>query len=147
MARGGRREGSGRKKGGHNSLTRELALTAQSTAQRLGTSPLAVLIQFATDPEQPVHVRLSAATAAAPFCHPKFGTLPGTLAPAFGADGKLIEGSSEPIAPSTVTINVIPVPSGLHEDNNGNLVPCLNSPPDLKIVSVRPEPDEDDEIS
>jgi hypothetical protein len=141
MPRGGRREGSGRKRGGHNSRTREIALKAES----LGISPLALLLQFAADPELPVSLRLAAATSAAPYCHPRFSTLPGPLAPLYGADGRVIEGRAEP-APSMVTINVVPVPSGLHENDDGNLVPCVNSPPDLKIVSA-PASAEDDEAA
>jgi hypothetical protein len=137
MPRGGARKNAGRKRGGHNSRTRELARKAES----LGISPLAVLLQLASDPDQPVHVRLSAAPAAAPYCHPKFSALPATLSPPFGCDGKLIEGSSEPIPPAVTQINILPVESGFHLDQDGNLVRAAQPGPDLKIVSNIPAPE------
>lgn len=67
MPRGGARPGAGRKRG----VKRQLMVEATEFAQRSGKTPLAFLLDVMNDAEQPVTTRLAAATAAAPFCHPR----------------------------------------------------------------------------
>lgn len=66
MAHGGARPGAGRKKNGANKLTQEAAEKAAD-----GLSPLDYLLAVLRDETNEMGVRLDAAKAAAPYCHPK----------------------------------------------------------------------------
>jgi hypothetical protein len=67
MARGGRREGSGRPKGAINKRTEEAIAKAAET----GITPLDYLLGLMRDEGQEQSVRLDAAKAAAPYVHAK----------------------------------------------------------------------------
>lgn len=67
MARGGAREGAGRKKGGHNRITEEAIEKAKSE----GILPLDYLLSIMRDVEEDTARRLDAAKSAAPYLHPK----------------------------------------------------------------------------
>jgi hypothetical protein len=73
MARGGRREGAGRKRGTLSkvSKSRLLAAEAQAKAQAAGVTPLEFLCSIYRDESQPQAVRIAAAEAAMPYMHPK----------------------------------------------------------------------------
>jgi hypothetical protein len=62
--------GSGRKRGGLNKRTIALAQASQE-AIRSGLTPLDFLLQILRDPAKDDRLRLDAAKAAAPFCHPR----------------------------------------------------------------------------
>jgi hypothetical protein len=62
--------GSGRKKGGRNKRTIALAQASQE-AIRSGLSPLDFLLKILRDPTKDDRVRVDAAKAAAPYCHPR----------------------------------------------------------------------------
>ena len=66
MAHGGARPGSGRKKGAANKLTEEAVAKAKD-----GLSPLDYMLDVLRDERNATDVRLDAAKAAAPYCHPK----------------------------------------------------------------------------
>lgn len=67
MARGGSRSGAGRPPGAVNRLARE----AVERAAAEGILPLDYMLSILRDPLRPDDVRLDAAKAAAPYCHPK----------------------------------------------------------------------------
>ena len=71
MARGGAREGAGRKKGGHNKLTEE----AVQKAKDGGELPLDFMLRVMRDPQEDQARRLDAAKAAAPYVHPKLNAM------------------------------------------------------------------------
>jgi hypothetical protein len=62
--------GSGRKRGSRNKRTIALAQASQE-AIRSGLTPLDFLLQVLRDPTKDDRVRLDAAKAAAPYCHPR----------------------------------------------------------------------------
>ena len=70
MSRGGYRSGAGRPKGSKNLRTRAREKAAKR-AGTAGTSPLDFLLGMMRDEEQPLKVRMAAAKAAAPYCHPR----------------------------------------------------------------------------
>ena len=65
MARGGKREGAGRKKGTKNRRT----LAEKEALAASGLSPLDYMLSVLRDKKQPEELRLTAAKAAAPYCH------------------------------------------------------------------------------
>lgn len=67
MARGGAREGAGRKKGGHNRITEEAIEKAKSD----GIMPLDFMLSIMREPTESDDRRFEAAKAAAPYLHPK----------------------------------------------------------------------------
>ena len=70
MPRGGRRLGAGRPKGSQNLRTR-VREEAAKRAGTAGTSPLEFLLAIMRNEDRPLKVRLAAAKAAMPFCHPR----------------------------------------------------------------------------
>jgi hypothetical protein len=74
MARGGARQGAGRKKG-QITAHRKLANEATVKAVGDGETPLAYLLKVMRDIGQDDARRLDAAKAAAPFVHPKLATV------------------------------------------------------------------------
>lgn len=69
--RGGNRQGAGRKKGSRNKATAaQIAAVAAS-----GEVPLDHLLKIMRDESQPTSVRVEAAKAAAPYCHPKLASV------------------------------------------------------------------------
>lgn len=66
MPAGGARPGAGRKKNGANRLTQEAAAKAAD-----GLSPLDYLLDVLRDEKNELGVRVDAAKAAAPYCHPR----------------------------------------------------------------------------
>lgn len=70
MARGGARPGSGRKKGGANKKTREVA----DAAAKAGVTPLEYLLSVMRSGATDV-LRFEAAKAAAPYIHPRLSTV------------------------------------------------------------------------
>jgi hypothetical protein len=71
MARGGKREGSGRKAGSATKRTREIA----DAALESGLTPLEYMLGLLKDDQQPLAVRLDAAKSAAPYVHPKLAAI------------------------------------------------------------------------
>ena len=67
MPRGGARSGAGRKPGSRTRLTKE----SVALAAKLGITPLAVMLGIAGDEKLSVSTRLAAASAAAPYVHPR----------------------------------------------------------------------------
>ncbi|MDB5584300.1 MAG: hypothetical protein JWR80_9476 [Bradyrhizobium sp.] len=67
MARGGAREGAGRKKGGHNRITEEAIEQARSD----GVMPLDYMLSIMRDVKADESKRIDCAKAAAPYLHPK----------------------------------------------------------------------------
>ncbi len=69
MARGGKREGSGRKPGSRNTLTREIA----DRLSRDGVTPLEVMLRImrSADAGGDEEMALDAAKSAAPYMHPR----------------------------------------------------------------------------
>lgn len=67
MARGGKREGAGRKAGSITKRTRELTEAALAD----GISPLDFMLARLRDEGLAPDVRMDAAKAAAPYCHPR----------------------------------------------------------------------------
>ena len=67
MPRSGRRAGAGRKAGAATRVTREVA----DRAAAANLTPLEYMLSVMQDEAQPQHVRLSAASMAAPFIHPR----------------------------------------------------------------------------
>jgi hypothetical protein len=116
MPRGGRRTGSGRKKGlpnGFKSIVpAAFKRSVELQADAEGVSPLRILLRFANDEDLPVSLRLAAASAAAPFVHRKLAPLPTPMGAQFDADGVLIEGVSSPVAPCVTTITILPMERG-----------------------------------
>jgi len=70
MPRGGYRPGAGRPKGARNRRTLMLE-EGNRRASEGGMEPLEYLPSVMRDEREPVGVRLDAARAAAPFCHPR----------------------------------------------------------------------------
>jgi len=71
MARGGRREGAGRKAGASTKRTREIA--DQAIAQ--GLTPLEFMLAVLRDEGKDFKDRYAAAVDAAPFLHPKLASV------------------------------------------------------------------------
>lgn len=71
MARGGRREGAGRKAGVPNRATAE----RQAEIAASGLTPLDYMLGILRDEEQTTENRFEAAKAAAPYVHPKLSTV------------------------------------------------------------------------
>lgn len=71
MARGGRREGSGRKPGSKNRKTAELA----RKAAKAGMTPLELMLKIMRDSKKPILDRFEAAKAAAPYIHPRLAAV------------------------------------------------------------------------
>lgn len=90
MARGGKREGAGRKAGAATKRTREIADKAHAS----GMMPLDYLLKVMRDRKQSGIARLDAAKAAAPYVHPKLNA----VAP---------NGEAEPPTPVKVEISVV----------------------------------------
>ncbi len=150
MPAGGARKGAGRKAGGINRKNREIA----EKAKALGISPLAYMLQIVADEKQPVAIRLQAATASAPFCHPRQGTVPPpaqTPVLTYDIEGKAIEvsPSAAPPASGAVVIHVNAIPKGYCENENGEIVPMVipSAPPDLRVVEPEDEVIADDELT
>jgi hypothetical protein len=116
MPRGGRRANAGRKKGlsPYSVKDRARALTLMTES---GISPLGLCLQTAGDSSLPLSVRLQAAGLCLPFIYPKLGAVLPPLAPTYGADGRIIEGVSTPVAPSITAIHIHPVESGHYLDD------------------------------
>ena len=70
MARGGRREGAGRKPGSVSKLDAE----ARKKANEGGGMPLDFLLGIMRDEQQDPRSRLDAAKAAAPYCHARLSS-------------------------------------------------------------------------
>lgn len=70
MARGGKREGAGRKPGSANKLSREIA----DKAAEEGITPLEYMLQVLRDPDCDESRRDDMAKAAAPYMHPRLQT-------------------------------------------------------------------------
>lgn len=70
MARGGKREGAGRKPGSANTRTREIA-----DAISEGLTPLEYLTSIYRDPDADAARRIDAAKAAAPYVHPRLNSV------------------------------------------------------------------------
>lgn len=71
MARGGKREGAGRRVGALTTKTREIAVTALEGGQ----TPLNFLISVMRDPDNELNMRVDAAKAAASYVHPKLAAI------------------------------------------------------------------------
>lgn len=71
MARGGRREGAGRKPGSLTKRTREVAENVAAS----GLTPLEYMLNTMRDEGQELAVRLDMAKAAAPYVHPKLAAV------------------------------------------------------------------------
>lgn len=82
MARGGKREGAGRKKGTPNKATQE----RQAEIAASGLTPLDFMLQIMRDQDRPTEDRFEAAKAAAPYVHPKLANVEHS-----GKDGGPIE--------------------------------------------------------
>jgi len=67
MARGGKRQNAGRKRGIRNRRTRELLEHVEAG----GVLPLDYLLQTMRNPKMPRAMRFEAAKIAAPYCHPR----------------------------------------------------------------------------
>jgi hypothetical protein len=136
---GGKRAGAGRPK---NSANKRHDFTRNSLANSSVRLPLQYMVEVMNDETQPASRRDAMAIAAANFIHSKPVARP---IPAAGwaadADGKLIEAVAEPIAPSVMTINILPVESGFHLDQDSNLVRAAQPGPELRIVSNVPAPE------
>jgi hypothetical protein len=71
MARGGAREGAGRKPGGTNRANQE----AVEQAKAGGEMPLDFLLRIMRDPESDEAKQIDCAKAAAPYCHQKLSAI------------------------------------------------------------------------
>ncbi len=71
MARGGRREGAGRKAGVPNRATAE----RQAEIAASGLTPLEYMLSIMRNEDAKVEDRFEAAKAAAPYVHPKLSTV------------------------------------------------------------------------
>lgn len=87
VGRGGKREGAGRRYGARNKKARELIKQAAQAGQML---PLDYLLATMRDEDLPPQIRLSAATVAAPFCHPKLSVTRSLIDPTYLDDRALI---------------------------------------------------------
>lgn len=70
MPRGGARPGAGRPKGAKNKTT-----LLREAAAKFGIVPLDYLLSIMVDESQPYELRLYAAKAALPYCHPKLAAV------------------------------------------------------------------------
>jgi hypothetical protein len=70
MARGGKREGGGRKPGNVSMLDAEV----RRKAQEGGMMPLYYMLGIMRDESQDMRVRVDAAKASAPYCHARFSS-------------------------------------------------------------------------
>ena len=75
MARGGPREGAGRKKGGSNRITEEAIAKAEAS----GILPLDFMLSVMRDESEDKARRLDAAKSAAPYLHAKRVALEGKV--------------------------------------------------------------------
>lgn len=71
MARGGKREGAGRKPGSATKRTREIADDAAAE----GVTPLEYLLSVLRDERMTLESRFEAAKAAAPYVHPRLSAV------------------------------------------------------------------------
>lgn len=71
MARGGKREGAGRKPGAPNKATAE----RQAEIQASGLTPLDYMLSVLRNEEAPADARMWAAEKAAPYVHPKLSAV------------------------------------------------------------------------
>ena len=71
MARGGKREGAGRKPGSTNKFSKELL----AKIRKEGELPVEYLLELMRDESQHTRIRLEAAKAAAPYCHHKLSAV------------------------------------------------------------------------
>lgn len=71
MARGGKREGAGRKPGAQNKATQK----QRKAVLESGLSPLDYMLSVMRDESNDQHERLDAAHKAAPYVHAKLATL------------------------------------------------------------------------
>lgn len=71
MARGGKRAGSGRKRGGKNTKSREIA----DKAAAQGITPLEYMLSILRDPHAMPADRFEAAKSAAPYIHPRLSAV------------------------------------------------------------------------
>lgn len=71
MARGGARPGAGRKPGGRNQRSREIADRAAAE----GITPLEYMLQVLRDPDAPEERKAWAAEKAAPYMHPRLAAI------------------------------------------------------------------------
>lgn len=71
MARGGRREGAGRKPGSPNQRTSDTARKAAAA----GLTPVEFLLRVMRNSKAPMPMRVDAAKAAAPYVHPRLSAI------------------------------------------------------------------------
>jgi hypothetical protein len=71
MPRGGKRPGAGRKTG---AITQKISEHAQQLALA-GQTPLDLLLGVMRDPNNPLAMRMDAATRAAPYVHPRLNAV------------------------------------------------------------------------
>jgi len=71
MARGGKRDNAGRKKGVPNKASAE----RQAEIAASGITPLEYMLTVLRDETKPIETRMDAAKAAAPFVHPKLAAV------------------------------------------------------------------------
>jgi hypothetical protein len=70
VARGGKREGAGRKKGALTERTRKIAENATAS----GESPLEYMLRVMRDPAADESMRADMAKSAAPYVHPRLAS-------------------------------------------------------------------------
>lgn len=75
MARGGKRQGSGRKKGAATIRTRKIV----DGLHEGGVTPLEFMLEVLRDTEKPFEERFKAAIQAAPYVHPRLSQVDGTM--------------------------------------------------------------------
>jgi hypothetical protein len=71
VARGGARQGAGRKAGSLTKKTREIAENAAAE----GITPLEYMLQLLRDDKNPREIRIDAAKAAAPYIHARLAAI------------------------------------------------------------------------
>jgi hypothetical protein len=91
VARGGKREGAGRKSGAGWQSPKPAAIRALASNRvrevlTTATDPLSVLVEIAADPGQDTQLRVQAATAACPFMFPRLSASVVATAPASARD-------------------------------------------------------------
>lgn len=91
MARGGARQGAGRKAGSANTKTREIA----NRAAEEGVTPLEYMLQVMRDVGADEAKRLDAAKAAAPYVHPRLSSVDANVNGDLEIVGKIVWGGSE----------------------------------------------------
>lgn len=92
MARGGKREGAGRKAGSVTTKTREMANRAAAE----GLTPLDYMLQVLRDEEQPKEDRMWAAEKAAPYVHARLAAIEHSGGIALSHEDALAELDDEP---------------------------------------------------